>query len=323
MTSLSTQNPKGLIVAASGSNSGKTLITNAILHLFSLHSKDDFGAYKCGPDYIDPTYLKMASAKPAYNLDPWAMRPQTIKWLLCQHQYCIIEGVTGLFDGAKNGAGSTASLAKLTGFPVILVVSAKARAQSLAAEISGFCHFDPDICISGVILNHVASFRHLTLIREALSFFETRLNHQKPLPPIIGAMASANELTLPSRHLGLVQAHESAHPNRFLNHLYQWATQSQNGSIALKHQVLKSLMRPLKMPKFDPLPLKLFELPFMYHPTCRPLQKTTSSVSSSKPALKPHIAIASDQAFSFCYAHWLLLLTQKQLENVIDLTFFS
>ena len=44
----------------------------------------------------------------------------------------------GLFDGAPDGTGSTADLAALTGWPVVLVVDVRGQAASAAALLRGF-----------------------------------------------------------------------------------------------------------------------------------------------------------------------------------------
>src|SRR4051794_30767993 len=85
-------------------------------------------AAKAGPDYIDPTFHALASGRPCLNLDAWAMRRETFAGLVAQleaeAELVLCEGVMGLFDGAgpEGQAGSTAELARLTGWPVVLVV---------------------------------------------------------------------------------------------------------------------------------------------------------------------------------------------------------
>ena len=200
---------KGLIIAAPASGSGKTTITLGLLR--ALRRKGiDVASAKVGPDYIDSAFHAAATGRPCVNLDSWAMRPETLAAALDDAtDFTIVEGVMGLFDGAHLGAdpapladGSTASLARLTGWPVLLVVDAARQAQSVAALVSGFAGFDPGVRLAGVILNKVGSDKHETMLRQALA----TAGHT-----ILGAVRSDKQITRPSRHLGLVQAGE--HPD--------------------------------------------------------------------------------------------------------------
>ena len=196
----------GLILAAPKSGSGKTLTTAALLR----HLRDRgirVAAAKCGPDYIDPTFHGLASGRPCVNLDPWAMRPTTVAGLLrdleSSAELVLCEGVMGLFDGAgpDGETGSTAELARLTGWPVVLVIDAGGQGASAAALVAGFARHDPQVPLAGVILNRVASERHRALLTEAIA-------RHLPELPVLGALPSDASLALPARHLGLVPADE-------------------------------------------------------------------------------------------------------------------
>ena len=119
----------------------------------------------------------------------------------------LIEGAMGLFDGAANGSGSAADLATALTVPVILVVDCAKQAQSVAALVLGFGCFRPDVRIAGVILNRVGSARHEAMLRTALAPLDVT---------VFGAIPRSSELTLPERHLGLVQAGEHADLEAFL-----------------------------------------------------------------------------------------------------------
>jgi cobyrinic acid a,c-diamide synthase len=196
----------GLILAAPKSGSGKTLVTAALLR----HLRDRgirIAAAKIGPDYIDPTFHTLASGAPCINLDSWAMRPATLAGLTCDlasgAALVLCEGVMGLFDGTgpDGELGSTAELARITGWPVVLVVDAAGQGASVAALVAGFARHDPRVPLAGVVLNRVASPRHRDLLVCAI---------QRHLPelPVVGAIQRDPLLTLPSRHLGLVPAEE-------------------------------------------------------------------------------------------------------------------
>ena len=196
----------GIIFTAPKSGSGKTVITAALLR----HLRDrgiDVAAAKCGPDYIDPTFHALASGRPCVNLDPWAMRPATLSGLV--HDLgrsaglVVCEGVMGLFDGAgpDGEAGSTAELAQLTGWPVVLVIDASGQGASVAALIAGFARHDAQVSLAGVILNRVASPRHAAVLSAAIA-------RHTPEIPVLGAIPSEEDVVLTSRHLGLVPAAE-------------------------------------------------------------------------------------------------------------------
>jgi len=116
--------------------------------------------FKVGPDYIDPTYLSAAAGgEICANLDPWAMSNQTLAGLVATvplKHLAIVEGVMGLHDGP----GSTAALARKTGWPLVLVIDAAKSAQTAAAVAEGLRLRGPDLTFADLIFNRVASPRH-------------------------------------------------------------------------------------------------------------------------------------------------------------------
>src|SRR5262249_9588005 len=132
----------GLILAAPASGSGKTVVTLGLLRALARRGTPIVAA-KTGPDYIDPTFHSAASPAPCFNLDPWAMRGETLQGLVATlsaaDSTILCEGVMGLFDGAgMAAAGSTADLAALTGWPVVLILDVRGQAASAAALLRGF-----------------------------------------------------------------------------------------------------------------------------------------------------------------------------------------
>ncbi len=198
----------GLIIAAPGSGAGKTTVTLALLRLLSRQGVPVRGA-KSGPDYIDPRFHEAACGMPCPNLDAWAMSPERIRALASGDGLLIIEGAMGLFDGAPpDGKGAVGDLACLMQLPVILVVDAARMAQSVAAMVAGYAGFDPNVRVTGVILNNVGSERHEVMLRRALA----------PLGlPVLAALHRSSALAQPSRHLGLVQATEHPDLEAFLD----------------------------------------------------------------------------------------------------------
>ncbi len=220
-------------------------------------------AAKSGPDYIDLRFHEAACGNACVNLDAWAMKKQRIRALAQSEIPLIIEGAMGLFDGAPpDGDGATADLARILGLPVVLIVDASHMAQSIAAVVRGFSDHDPETRVMGVILNKVGSSRHERMLRRALT----------PLGlPILGAVYRTQSITMPSRHLGLVQAAENPDLNAFLDH----AADVVEAAIDLDQ--LCDLMRPLPV----------------------------APVSKKMPPPAQNIAIAHDAAFAFSYPHIL------------------
>jgi len=196
----------GLIISAPRSGAGKTTVMLGLLRAL----RDQGVAvqpYKCGPDYIDPAFHLAASGRASFNLDSWAMAPDLLSAQLARGgEMALAEGSMGLFDGVafrgESGTGASADIAALTGWPVVVVLDVSGAAQTVAAMAAGMAAYRKDVKVAGVILNRVASPRHERLCR--LGMEEVGL-------PVFGALPRRGDLTLPERHLGLVQAVE--HPD--------------------------------------------------------------------------------------------------------------
>src|SRR5262249_45345488 len=158
------------LIAAPKTNSGKTLVTVGIVRALRRRGLT-VAAFKVGPDYIDPAFLTAAADRPALNLDGWAMRLETLVGLAAEAgrdaDILVGEGVMGLFDGAKDGKGSTADLAALFGLRVILVVDCEGLGASIAALVEGFLRFRDEVEIAGLVLNRVAGEGHARLLARA------------------------------------------------------------------------------------------------------------------------------------------------------------
>ncbi|HXP13537.1 MAG TPA: cobyrinate a,c-diamide synthase [Stellaceae bacterium] len=205
---------RGLILAGPHSGSGKTTLTLALLRALARAGQRVVSA-KAGPDYIDPAFHAAASGAPCLNLDSWAMRPQLLETLVRRleraSEFILCEGTMGLFDGVGSSErGSTAELAQRLGWPVVLVVDAARQGASVAALLEGFAGHRADVTVAGVIFNRVGSARHREILAEA-----TRA--ALPNLVVLGAVPRDPALTLPERHLGLVQAGEHADLDRFLD----------------------------------------------------------------------------------------------------------
>jgi len=199
---------QGLILAAPHSGSGKTVVTLALLRAFK-QAGVDICAAKAGPDYIDPGFHQLACGQPSVNLDPWAMNEARLRALAGAQQgsHLLVEAMMGLFDGAADGSGSAAELAKTLQLPVVLVVDAAKQSHSIAALVRGFRDHDAGVRLAGVILNRVGSSRHEVMLRSALAAIAI---------PVFGAIPRDTDFALPERHLGLVQAGEMPDIENFI-----------------------------------------------------------------------------------------------------------
>jgi cobyrinic acid a,c-diamide synthase len=191
---------QALMISGDRSGSGKTSITLAIAALLSRRMKVQ--TFKVGMDYIDPSYLSAVTGRPCRNLDTFVMSQEEIFGIFAHGSQgadiALVEGVRGLYEGAESldDTGSSASVAKILGIPVVLVVSARSITRSAAALVNGFQSFDRDVDIRGVILNQVSGAQHIRKAREAIE-------HHCGIP-VIGAVPRIPEMELSMRHLGLV-----------------------------------------------------------------------------------------------------------------------
>lgn len=198
---------RGLLIAAPRSGSGKTTTTLGLQRALVRRGLTVRGL-KCGPDYIDPAFHAAATGAPSANLDSYAMTDGLLGRIAGEAvraaDIVIAEGSMGLFDavpGPEGHTGASADIAALTGWPVILVIDVSGAAQSAAAVALGCKAYDPRIRVAGVILNKVASARHERLVRQGMERIGL---------PVLGALPREASLILPERHLGLVQAGETA-----------------------------------------------------------------------------------------------------------------
>ena len=196
---------KGVIIAGTGSGAGKTSITTGLLSRLSRSMKVQ--AFKVGPDFIDPMYHSLATGRPARNLDTFMMSKDTVKNLVGYASegadICIVEGVRGLHEGLSGTSDecSTAEMAKLLGFPVILVVNARSITRSAAAMINGFKSLDPEVNIAGVIFNNVSNSQHEKKLIDATEKYTDA--------EIVGMVRRDTKNTIGERHLGLKTINEN------------------------------------------------------------------------------------------------------------------
>lgn len=261
--------PPGLMIAAPASGTGKTTV---MLGLLRALTEDGLAVqpFKSGPDYIDPAFHRAASGRASFNLDSWAMGAGLMDTIAAEAKgadFVLAEGSMGLYDGvARAGAtgnGASADVARRMGWPVVLVVDVSGQAQSAAATALGFKRFDEGLPFAGVILNRVASPRHERLARRGMEEVGIK---------VLGALPRRGDLTLPERHLGLVQAAE--HPDLETAIADYAAFLRAHADLGAIWQAAAAVSRPAATAPLPPPPAQ-------------------------------RIALARDEAFSFTYPHLL------------------
>lgn len=207
-----------LVIAGTHSGSGKTSLTLALVGALRKRGLK-IQTFKVGPDFLDPSYLALASGRPCYNLDGWMTSREYVQGLFERTtrdvDLALIEGVMGLFDGADpaHSEGSTAEIALWLEAPVVLVTNVHGQARSLAALVKGFDEFEPRLNLAGVIANQCGSVHHGQWLKASLE--------SASLPPLLGAVCRGTLPTLASRHLGLVTADRQNMSPQILEQLAQ------------------------------------------------------------------------------------------------------
>ena len=271
-----------VLFAGTNSGCGKTTITCAVLQAL-VNRGLRVGAFKCGPDYIDPMFHSRIIGAKAANLDSYFFDDNTLRFLLAQNgadrDISIVEGVMGYYDGMglTSTRGSTYSVARITQTPVVLVVGAKGASLSVLATIQGFLDFCPDNQIRGVILNQCTASTYEALAEEIRRRFAGRVC---PL----GYLPRLPDCTLESRHLGLVTAAEVEDLQEKLRTLAVQAekTLDLDGLLELAKSAPNVNYAPVELPRFAPV----------------------------------RIAVAKDRAFCFYYEDSLEVLTRMGAELV-------
>jgi len=255
------------VIGAPRSGSGKTTVTLALLAALRRRGLM-VRAAKSGPDYIDPAFHAVASGAPVLNLDSWAMPPPLLDHLATEAAngaaVLIVESAMGLFDGVSGPPGRTGAAADLAArlrLPVLLVLDVSGQSQTAAAVARGFATHDPAVAVCGVVLNRVGSERHR--LGAAVAIEATGL-------PVFGALPRDPALTLPERHLGLVQAAEHSDLPALLDRLADRAEQHLDLNAILRHAAPITGVAPF---------------------------------AAVLPPPGQCVALASDAAFSFVYAH--------------------
>jgi cobyrinic acid a,c-diamide synthase len=208
-----------LVVAGVASGVGKTTVVVALARALRARGLR-LALFKCGPDYLDPTYHARAVGSPSQNLDAWMMGRDSVRATFAHASrdadLALVEGMMGLFDGAgpTGEEGSTAEVAKWLDAPVVLVVDASGMAGSIAALARGFASHDPALNVAAIVANRIGGRGHLDWLGAA-----------QRNPPIVGGLPREVDHAFPERHLGLHGAEESSVPDALLDH---WGAQAES-----------------------------------------------------------------------------------------------
>jgi cobyrinic acid a,c-diamide synthase len=270
-----------LLIAGTSSGVGKTTLTLGLCAALRRRGLD-VRVFKCGPDYLDPTYHRIASGHAVHNLDSWLMDAAALRATFQRNagEVSLIEGVMGLFDGASPTTltGSSAEIAALIAAPTVLVCDASGMARSVAAIAHGFASFEPSVRVDGIVCNRAGSRGHLELLRQALA-------ERSQGPRFFGGLCKHAAPSFPERHLGLRTAREL----ELAPALGAWADEVERGC-DVDGLVALARSAPDLAPPSTALGLR------------------TAPVASSASGTRCRIGVADDAAFHFYYEANLHLL---------------
>ncbi len=271
-----------ILVSAPSSNTGKTTFACALMRALMRRGLR-VQACKSGPDYIDPMFHTHVVGAPSRNLDLFFADEGLVRRLVGEGardaDITVIEGAMGFYDGiAASSEASSWALARATDTPVLLVVNARGKARSVAAEILGFLQLEKEHHIAAVVLNRVSPMFYPKL---------KQLIEKECGVPVLGYVSQDAALSLSSRHLGLVTADEVEGLREKLDHVADLLEQS------VDLDALVEIAQSAPELSFEREALPELELP-----------------------VTPRIAVARDAAFCFYYEDALRLLRRLGAELV-------
>jgi cobyrinic acid a,c-diamide synthase len=261
---------RGVIISAPRSGAGKTTVTLGLLAAMKRRGIA-VRAAKAGPDYIDPAFHAAATGARGFNLDTWAMPAPLLDWLVAetarQCELLVIEGVMGLFDGAPGPRGRTGAAADLAArFGFPVLLVLDVSAQAQSAA-----------AVVRGFCSHDPDVCIGGVVLNRIGSERHRLLVADAISelgvPVMGALPRDDTIGLPERHLGLVQAGEHDDLPRRLARLADLAEQH------LDLDAITALAAPVKT--------------------------GAATIAAALPPPGQRIALASDAAFTFVYAHLL------------------
>lgn len=275
-----------IVIAGTGSGVGKTTLTIGLMAALKKRGLVVQG-FKCGPDYIDPSYHTAVTGRVSRNLDSWMLTKDRVLDIFHHGtkgaDISVIEGVMGFYDGKnpETNEGSTAEISMITQSPVLLVVNCASMARSAAAIVKGFQLFAEGSNIVGVIANKVGSEGHYQLVKKAIE--------QECGIPVIGYLKRELDIEIPERHLGLIPSLERGELDGFFEQLSSLVSETIDIDRLLEISVA-NLLNVANDSLFN---------------------------EQKEPIVK--IAVAKDAAFNFYYPENLEMLKSKGAE----ITYFS
>lgn len=280
------------LLSAGASGSGKTMITCGILAALRKRGKR-VSSFKCGPDYIDPMFHSRVLKAKSRNLDTFFTDRETTRYLFAQGaegtDISVMEGVMGYYDGLGgiSTKASASDLADVTDTPVVLIVNTKGMSLSVAAYIKGFLEYEAHPHIKGVIFNQMSPM----LYPRMKKVVEEQLNVR-----VYGYVPVLKDLTLDSRHLGLVLPEE---------------VEDLEKKFSLLADTLEQTL------DLDGLISLAEEAPEIENQCPENIENYLKSQEAQKiREEKPVIAVAKDEAFCFIYEDNLKLLRELGAELV-------
>lgn len=205
----------GILLTAPASGSGKTLVTCGILQAL-VNRGQKIVSFKCGPDYIDPMFHGKVIGTKSRNLDTFFTDADTTRYLYEKNtegfDLAVVEGVMGYYDGLGGirTEGSTYDVARTLDLPAILIVNCRGASLSVLATVRGFLEYQKDSHICGVILNQISPM----IYGQLRVLIEQELQIR-----VFGYVPKMENLSLDSRHLGLVLPGEIRALQKKLNDL--------------------------------------------------------------------------------------------------------
>lgn len=310
-----------VLIAGTGSSSGKTMTTAALLSILKDKGLDPV-AFKCGPDYIDPMFHKKVLGIDSLNLDTFlagqdGVRELVINTATSGRHYAVMEGVMGIYDGLLPDStdGSCYEIASITNTPVILVVDASGVGRTVISLIKGVLADDFNKLIKGIILNKMSDGYY----DKILPHLKDEVSKVRPDVVILGHIPRSDDIGIDSRHLGLKLPGEFADINERIARFAKIMEKGCNITAIL--YIMNSLERVSKCSLENPV--EASALDEVSHESSVSYAGTGAGAGFGENSFRHTraltLAVALDEAFCFYYPQNLSLLE----ELGADIVYFS